>query len=756
MLFHKQEGKNKSVIREYIKSKTFHRILIGLITFILALVIIEVGAGYQKYDIQVLTQSKYDIDAPRDVEDRLRTIEDANNAKNSIKPIYKEINSASIDVLNKVDDLFNLIENSRSGIEKSLQGLTKFTNDYNTRLASEQELEAVKLYNEIKKQNIFLSKEQVRYLIKDLSEKKLKDFQTLAKSLISDILKNDITNENLPNMYNQIQNQFQKKETDQELVIIGGLVSRGVLKPNKEIDDELTDILRQEAYNKVMNSNKTIIRKGDRIISKSETVTVEKYEILKNLRLLKVSDFDYEFFFGILLILLLLAAMLVLYLNNFCRKILYDTRNLLILCIVMLLVLLVGRIIGGYSVLYIPILIAPMLISILLDIRTAIIVNIILTVIISAVVGGDIGFITVSIISGTYAPFLVGKIPERSKILMIGAILGFTNALVILGIGLINKYTSDQILADCGIIALNGVVCTILTIGLLPFFESIFNVTTPSKLLELSNPNQPLIKRLLMEAPGTYHHSLMVGNLAEVACEAIGANAMLARVGSYYHDIGKLKRPNFFKENQLSENPHDKMTPNLSTLVITSHTQDGVEIAEKYKLPLAIREIIGQHHGTTLVAYFFHKAKKSEKVDPIKHRDFRYTGPKPTTNESAIVMLADTAEAAVRSMPDKSEGKIEGLVRKLIKEKLDDGQLNHCNLTLKDLDDIVIAFTTVFNGLYHEREEYPNIDDEFKNKENKQETEKAKQVKPAKQIRKQVKEVKKIKEEKAEKDEDTD
>ena len=212
-----------------------------------------------------------------------------------------------------------------------------------------------------------------------------------------------------------------------------------------------------------------------------------------------------------------------------------------------------------------------------------------------------------------------------------------------------------------------------------------------------------------MEAPGTYHHSLMVGNLAEAATETIEGNALLARVGAYYHDVGKLKRPNFFKENQLSDNPHDRMTPNLSTLVITSHTSDGVEIAEKYKVPLAIKEIISQHHGTTLAAYFYYKAKKSEKVESIKQEDFRYQGPRPTTKEAAVVMLADSVEAAVRSMVDKTEGKIEGLIRKIIKDKLDDGQLDLCELTLKDMDNIARAFLRVFGGYFHEREEYPDL-----------------------------------------------
>ncbi|NTV91258.1 MAG: HDIG domain-containing protein, partial [Clostridiales bacterium] len=235
------------------------------------------------------------------------------------------------------------------------------------------------------------------------------------------------------------------------------------------------------------------------------------------------------------------------------------------------------------------------------------------------------------------------------------------------------------------------------------------NIVTPLKLLELSNPTQPLLKRLLMEAPGTYHHSLMVGNLAESATEAIGGNSLLARVGAYYHDIGKLKRPHFFKENQMTDNPHNKMNASLSTLVITSHTDDGVEIATEYNLPVPIRDIIGQHHGTTLATYFFFKAQQTDKTESIKQEEYRYQGPRPKTREAAVVMLADSVEAAVRALNDKAEGKMEGLIRKVIKEKLDDSQLDLCDLTLKDLDLMAKAFLRVFSGYFHERDEYPEI-----------------------------------------------
>jgi len=235
-------------------------------------------------------------------------------------------------------------------------------------------------------------------------------------------------------------------------------------------------------------------------------------------------------------------------------------------------------------------------------------------------------------------------------------------------------------------------------------------LTTSSKLLELSNPNQPILRRLLMEAPGTYHHSIIVGNLAESAADAIGANSLLARVGAYYHDIGKIKRPYFFIENLINnnENPHDKLAPTLSTLILTAHIKDGLEFAKEYKLPKIITDIIAQHHGTSLISFFYHKAAENEKAENLNKADFSYEGPKPQSKEAAIVMLADSVEAGVRSLKNPTPGRMEAFVRKVIKDKLEEGQLEESDLTFRELDTIVQAFLRVLNGIFHSRIEYPD------------------------------------------------
>ncbi len=289
------------------------------------------------------------------------------------------------------------------------------------------------------------------------------------------------------------------------------------------------------------------------------------------------------------------------------------------------------------------------------------------------------------------------------------------NVVAIMVMGIINDSSPLFVMGSALLLGTtNGILSSILTNGSLPYLENAFGITSPVRLLELSQPSNPLLKKLLTEAPGTYHHSILVGNLAEAAAEAVGGESLLVRVGAYYHDIGKIKRPYFFIENQFGgDNPHDKIAPSLSTLILTAHVRDGLDLAKEYKLPQAIIKIIEQHHGSSLVTYFYHKALECCVDDNLNEDDFRYEGPKPQTKEAAIVMLADSVEAAVRSMQNKTHGRIEGLVRKILREKLLDGQLDECDLTFRDLEDIAQAFLKVLSGIFHSRVEYPDLTKEM-------------------------------------------
>jgi len=257
------------------------------------------------------------------------------------------------------------------------------------------------------------------------------------------------------------------------------------------------------------------------------------------------------------------------------------------------------------------------------------------------------------------------------------------------------------------------VLSAILAVGVMPVLENIFSLVTPQVLLELSTPTHPLLKMLQTEAPGTHHHALLVANLAEAAAAVVGANPLLCRVGAYYHDIGKTRRPIFFKENQIDQpNPHEGMEPGVSAAILAAHVRDGLVLADKYKLPRPIKDMIAQHHGDGMMAYFYFNAKKKadEEGREIDIRDYSYDGPKPQTKEAAILMMADTVEAATRTLKDRSRESMSAMIEKLVKDKFESGQLSEAPLTFRDLSLISDAFIRTLTGIYHERIEYPNMD----------------------------------------------
>jgi len=313
-----------------------------------------------------------------------------------------------------------------------------------------------------------------------------------------------------------------------------------------------------------------------------------------------------------------------------------------------------------------------------------------------------------TLLSGGIAGALfVWRARWRSRIIAAGFFTGLIQLLAALSIAYASK--PDVLAKVCGTQLVNGFLCAFLVASLLPVFEFLFKVVTDVSLLELADFNHPLLKRLVLEAPGTYHHSLMVGNLSEMAAEAVRANALLARVGAYYHDIGKLSKPEYFSENMdRCGNKHDHLSASMSKLVIMDHVKNGVELARKNRLNKEIVDFITQHHGTSLVYYFYRRAIEEKQVkEDVKEEVYRYPGPRPQTKETAIVLLADSVEAACRALEEPTAERIADIVHRIINNKFIDGQLDHCDLTLKDLDRIAATFIHILAGFYHSRVDYP-------------------------------------------------
>lgn len=333
-----------------------------------------------------------------------------------------------------------------------------------------------------------------------------------------------------------------------------------------------------------------------------------------------------------------------------------------------------------------------------------------------------------SFIGSAAASYKVVHCKQRSSFFKIGILLGILNVFTIIPLCLFSQsfaFFSLDIVINIAMGFAGGLISGIIVAGIIPLFESLFNYTTDIKLLELANLNQPIFQKMIMEAPGTYHHSIIVASLVEAAAEAIGANSLLAKVSAYYHDIGKVKKPQYFIENQRNgENKHVKLSPKMSSLIITTHVKDGCELAVKAKLGIQITNIIREHHGTSLVSYFYDKAKKDKdpSIRSLPETDFRYIGPKPQSREAGLVLLGDIIEASSRTLTNPTPARIKNLVRERIERVFMDGQLNECELTLHDLNKIADSFTRILNGIFHQRIDYPEpVVREFKSgrKENK-------------------------------------
>lgn len=412
------------------------------------------------------------------------------------------------------------------------------------------------------------------------------------------------------------------------------------------------------------------------------------------------------------------------YIRRFQPDVHHNNFNLIMLFLVLLISLVsmkliaVGQNLEWSTLGYLsPVALAGMLITLLLNVELGIACILFLSITTSIFFSGenhalsDFRFGMVALISGITSVFALSGARRRSSVLLAGFLGSITGIITIISLFLmIPSDGNGQTIWQALIFGFaSGILSAVLTIGLLPGFETLFQILSPLRLLELSNPNHPLLKKLLYEAPGTYHHSVIVGNLSESASEAIGANGLLARVGAYYHDLGKTKRPQFFIENQIHrENPHDKISPNLSKTIIISHPRDGVEMLKEYRIPKPIQDIAAQHHGTTLLKYFYYKALKSNDGAHVLEEDFRYPGPKAQFKEAAIVGIADCVEAAVRSLSKPTPSRIEGMVKKIIQERLEDGQLDECDLTIKELDLIAQAMCATLQGIFHNRIEYPD------------------------------------------------
>ena len=499
-----------------------------------------------------------------------------------------------------------------------------------------------------------------------------------------------------------------------------GTLSAGILiqiiVPNLVVDEFATEIAKKNAQNAV-KPYEVVFKKGQKIVFEGEPVTKLKRDALRAAGY-NVLEVNYGGIIGFYILVAFFTFVFLQYEKNF-EKQYFNAKYMLIMSSFTFFTAFISAVLPtGFSPYIIPIPAYTVLLSIFTTPRNAFFASTILLALISIGMHWNIEVVVAFMLLNTVVMTAVSKLKfsKRSDLLITSAKISLAGILIVGGIYFLEKYMMDidnmLILEDLGYIVINCfVISGIILLGILPIIENAFKVMTPYGLAELADHNQPLLRKLMNDAPGTFNHSLTVSHLCESAAEAIGANPVLARVGAMYHDIGKLLRPMFFVENQSFygiENPHKSCTPRFSKMLITAHPKDGVELAKDAHLPQIISNFILQHHGTSLVSYFYNEALKEEGAENVNEEQFRYPGPKPNMKETAILMIADAVESAVRAAKNPSNEEIDAIIDKIIKERLNDGQLSDSPLTLKDLKTIAETFSRMLRGMHHKRIKYHN------------------------------------------------
>ena len=628
-----------------------------------------------------------DIKAPRDIIDEEATKLKEQEVTAKVEKKFTLKNEIKIEASDNVKGFFDKLINLKSN-----------NIDEKSKIAELKKIDTINL-----------SDSEYKELL-DFCVDKDTELQWIALTAIDKAYENQIEEDSkaIADAKSIVDQYLSRQGLESNIEVILREICESQVKANYFFDQSKTDEAIKEALKGV---SKVMIKKNQIIVKEGEPITQKQINILTELGLIG-EDISKDYIYTYIILFFYVLFVLILqyiYMKNENNKILNNTKLVFLILLLNLLSLIIARVFTLVSVFLIPIACTPILMTVFLGSKISIIINSFNLLFIGIIIGFEPQIILVAIVANIISSLTLKKVNQRNDILYSTAYLAVSSAIIVLSSGILLSNNIKRILIDVALATGGAFISGILAMGLLPFLESSFNLVTNMKLLELSNPNNLLLKRLLMEAPGTYHHSIMVANLAEVAAEEVGANPMLVRVGAYYHDIGKIKRPFFFGENQLGGvNPHDKISPALSTTIIISHVKDGLELAKEYDVPTIVTDMIAQHHGTTLVKYFYYTLKNnSENPDLIKEDDFRYPGPKPQTKEAAIIMMADSVEAAVRSIQEPTLDKIEAMVNNIIKDKLNSNQLNECDLTFKDLEVIKACFLKVLKGIYHHRIEYP-------------------------------------------------
>ena len=661
------------------------------------------------YNIQLFQLSSETIRSEKTVEDPIKTELERQRLAEEVAPSYQFLDEIAANQSAVIESLLGYILDAKAPPEKEQEELSQE--------AMIAELKEDLRLMETSENGLRLTDDMLNSFL-SLPTDRLVEVQEELDRLLQSYLSEPIRVEEVARIRTEIEQDIRRNEQiPADVVQAAVAVGRFGIIPNELVNEELTASQVDQVRNSV---EPTRILQGQVLVQEGQIVDREVYRQLE-LAGMTEEQLNYKPLLGLLIFVLIAMGLLLTVISRSQKDDRNKTTELMVMIVVIAISLSLMKLLYAVSenfdlviAFLFPTALAGMLVRLLVNERAAVFV----TILLSAAAGimlqsGYSSSLQVDValyilFGGLTAIYLIDRDGGRGRLLQISLAVAGANVLFVafyLLIGLA-QYTWSEIGFYFTAAVVSGLLSGALAIGLLPFFESAFGILSAMRLIELSNPNHPLLKKILMETPGTYHHSLMVANLADASCEAIGANGLLARVGCYYHDIGKTKQPQFFIENQVNiENPHDRLPPEKSRDIILAHGVQGARMLMKYKMPKEIVDVAAQHHGTSLLKFFYYKAKET---DPdTKEESYRYVGPKPQTKEIAIICIADSLEAAVRSMKEPTSEKIKKLVDSIVEDKLKDGQFEECDISLKELKKVKAVMCETLNGIFHSRIEYP-------------------------------------------------
>lgn len=691
-----------------------------LILFVgIVIIFVYAQALPQVYPLEVGMVSKYDVVATGDVEDKAATEAKAKEQAALVAMVMGRSENISSSCLKNLNDFFTVVDQVRADIYSK----ARTSNDEDTEedksagnrvvyQLSDDNINAgvTELINRLQKEmGVKLDKTSARILI--VNERSIYESIKAKANSFADIImqgKNDSA-EIEAQISRKVDNLKQSVQYFSDSYNVIETILKLFLKPNVIYDEDATVKAREAAYNQV-EQNPVMVLKGTRIVSVGDTVTQNQYDQMKALNLIYTGKINFTFLIGIIVLVILCTLAGVLFLYYFERERLKRPNDRFITMVIVLIPLLLAGWATKTFPTASPVYIATILLTIYFDLRTAIILTQFINIMMFPISPAGAQFLFVSTAGAMISGVITELFAKRSRFAYIILGTGIGVGLAAFAYDLIIKATLQTTGTDAGIAMISGGMAAVAAIGISPLVEAVLSSVSPMKLVELSQPNHPLLRKLFLDAPGTYQHCMMVANLAESAADAVGVDTLLVRVGAYYHDIGKTVNPLMFTENQTDENPHDKMDPEKSVEVIVKHVENGLEIARKNRLPIAVQKIIEEHHGNQLQAYFYDKAKRMAqeqgKSEPDPER-FKYPFHVPTCKESAIVMMADSCEAAMKSQGISDMKGAEELIRRIVKGKMNTDQFIDSGLSFEEVENCIQAFMHTFEGQFHKRVRYP-------------------------------------------------